>query len=94
VERQPVKKRLGKGLWPQLAAVVGLAMLAPLALGLTIDYLFGTTPLGLLICAAIGIVAATIFTVRTTTRQMAALTASLPSADTPDEGSNEKEDRA
>ena len=56
-----MKKRLGKGLLPQLVAVVGLAMLAPLALGLTIDYLFGTTPLGLLICAAIGIVVATIY---------------------------------
>jgi F0F1-type ATP synthase assembly protein I len=89
-----VKKRLGKGLLPQLVAVVGLAMLAPLALGLTIDYLFGTTPLGLLICAAIGIVAATIITVRSTTRQMAALAPPVTSAGSPDEGSNEKEDRA
>ena len=89
-----MKKRLGKGLLPQLVAVVGLAMLAPLALGLTIDHLFGTTPLGLLICAAIGIVAATIITVRITTRQMAALAPSVTSAGSPDEGSNEKEDRA
>ena len=89
-----MKKRLGKGLLPQLVAVVGLAMLAPLALGLTIDYLFGTTPFGLLICAAIGIVAATIITVRITTRQMAALAPSVPSTGSPDEGSNEKEDRA
>ena len=89
-----MKKRLGKGLLPQLVAVVGLATLAPLALGLTIDYLFGTTPLGLLICAAIGIMAATIFTVRITTRHMAALAPPVPSAGSPDEGSNEKEDRA
>jgi F0F1-type ATP synthase assembly protein I len=89
-----VNKRLGKGLLPQLVAVVGLAMLAPLALGLTIDYLFGTTPLGLLICAAIGIVAATIITVRITTRQMAALTPPVTSAGSPDEGSSEKENRA
>jgi F0F1-type ATP synthase assembly protein I len=89
-----VNKRLGKGLLPQLVAVVALAMLAPLALGLTIDFLFGTTPLGLLICAAIGIVAATIFTVRTTTRQMAVLAEPVLSTGSPDEGSNEKEDRA
>jgi F0F1-type ATP synthase assembly protein I len=89
-----VKKRRGKGLLPQLLVVVGLALLAPLALGLTIDYLFGTTPLGLLICAAIGIVAATIFTVRTMTRQMAVLATPATSAGSPDEGSNEKEDRA
>ena len=89
-----MKKRLGKGLLPQLVAVVCLALLAPLALGLTIDYLFGTTPWGLLICAAIGIVAATIITVRITTRQMAALAPPAPAAGSPDEGSNEKEDRA
>jgi F0F1-type ATP synthase assembly protein I len=89
-----VIKRLGKGLLPQLVAVVGLAMLAPLALGLTLDYLFGTTPLGLLICAATGIVAATIITVRITTRQMATLAPPAASAGSPDEGSNEKEDRA
>ena len=89
-----MKKRLEKSPFLQLVAVACLALLAPLALGLTIDYLFGTTPLGLLICAAIGIVAATIFTVRITTRQMAALATPLPSADSPDEGSHEKEDRA
>jgi F0F1-type ATP synthase assembly protein I len=89
-----VKKRLGKGLLPQLAAVAGLAMLAPLALGLALDYLFGTAPLGLLICAAIGIVAATIIVVRITTRQMAALAPPVTSAGSPDEGANEKEDRA
>jgi F0F1-type ATP synthase assembly protein I len=94
VERQPVKKRLEKSTFLQLVAAVALALLAPLALGLTIDYLFGTRPFGLLICAAIGIVAATIFTVRTTARQMAALAEPVPSADSPDEGSNEKEDRA
>jgi F0F1-type ATP synthase assembly protein I len=75
-------------------AVACLALLAPLALGLTIDDLFGTAPWGLLICAAIGIVAATIFTVRTMTRRMAALATPLPSADSPDAGSHEKEDRA
>ena len=87
-------KRLEKSPFLQLVAVACLALLAPLALGLTIDYLFGTTPLGLLICAAIGIVAATIITVRITTRQMAALAPPAPSAGSPDEGSNEKEDRA
>ena len=87
-------KRLEKSPFLQLVAVACLALLAPLALGLTIDYLFGTTPLGLLICAAIGIVAATIITVRITTRQMAALAPPATSAGSPDEGSNEKEDRA
>jgi len=87
-------KRLEKSPFLQLVAVACLALLAPLALGLTIDYLFGTTPLGLLICAAIGIVAATIITVRITTRQMAALAPPVTSAGSPDEGSNEKEDRA
>ena len=89
-----MNKRLGKGLLPQLVAVVCLALLAPLALGVAIDYLFGTAPLGLLICAAMGIVAATIITVRITTRQMAALAPPATSAGSPDEGSNEKEDRA
>ena len=87
-------KRLEKSPFLQLVAVACLALLAPLALGLTIDYLFGTTPLGLLICAAIGIVTATIITVRITTRQMAALAPPATSAGSPDEGSNEKEDRA
>jgi len=87
-------KRLEKSPFLKLVAVACLALLAPLALGLTIDYLFGTTPLGLLICAAIGIVAATIITVRITTRQMAALAPPVTSAGSPDEGSNEKEDRA
>jgi F0F1-type ATP synthase assembly protein I len=89
-----VKKRLENSPFLQLVAVACLALLVPLALGLTIDYLFGTTPLGLLICAAIGIVVATIYTVRITTRQMAALAPPVPSAGSPDEGSNEKEDRA
>ncbi len=89
-----MKKRLGKSPLLQLVAVACLALLAPLALGLAIDYLFGTTPLGLLICAAIGILAATIITVRITTRQMAALAPPVASAGSPDEGSNEKEDRA
>ena len=87
-------KRLEKSPFLQLVAVACLALLAPLALGLTIVYLFGSTPLGLLICAAIGIVAATIITVRITTRQMAALAPPVTSAGSPDEGSNEKEDRA
>ena len=89
-----MKKRLEKSPFLQLVAVACLALLAPLALGLTIDYLFGTTPLGLLICAAIGILAATIITVRITTRQMAALAPPATSAGSPDEGSSEKEDRA
>ena len=89
-----MKKRLGKSPLPQLVAVVGLATLAPLGLGLALDYLFGTTPLGLLICAAIGIMAATIGVVRIATRQMAALAQPAPSADSPAEGPKDKEDRA
>jgi F0F1-type ATP synthase assembly protein I len=94
VERQPVKKRLGKSPLPQLVAVVGLAMLAPLGLGLVLDYLFGTAPLSLFVCAVIGIMAATVAVVRITTRQMAAVVPPAASAGSPDEGSNEKEDRA
>jgi len=89
-----VKKRLGKSPLPQLVAVVCLAMLAPLGLGLVLDYLFGTAPLGLFVCAVIGIMAATIAIVRITTRRMAALAQPATSAGSPDEGSNEKEDRA
>jgi F0F1-type ATP synthase assembly protein I len=61
---------------------------------LVLDYFLGTAPLGLFVCAVIGIVAATIATVRITTRQMAALAQPAISAGGPDEGSNEKEDRA
>jgi F0F1-type ATP synthase assembly protein I len=89
-----VNKRLGKGPLPQLVAVVCLAMLAPLGLGLVLDTLFGTAPLGLFICAVIGIMAATIAIVRITTQQMAALAQPTASAGSPDEGSHEKEDRA
>jgi F0F1-type ATP synthase assembly protein I len=89
-----VKKRLGKSPWPRLVAVACLALLVPLGLGLVLDYLFGTAPLGLFVCAVIGITAATIGIVRIATRQMAALAQLAPSAGSPDEGSNEKEDRA
>jgi F0F1-type ATP synthase assembly protein I len=89
-----VKKRLGKGLLPQLVAVVCLAMLAPLGLGLVLDYLFGTAPVGLFVFAVIGIMAATIAIVRITTRQMVVLAQPETSAGSLDEGSNEKEDRA
>ena len=89
-----MKKRLGKSPLPQLVAVVCLAMLAPLGVGLVLDTLFGTAPMGLFVCAVIGIMAATIAVVRITTRQMAALVPPAASAGSPDEGSNEKEDRA
>jgi F0F1-type ATP synthase assembly protein I len=89
-----VKKRLGKGPLSQLVAVVCLAMLAPLGLGLVLDHLFGTAPLGLFVCAVIGIVAATIAVVRIATRQMAALAQPSAPAGGPAEGSNGKEDRA
>ena len=89
-----MKKRLGKNPLPQLVAVVCLAILAPLGLGLMLDYLFGTAPLGLFVCAVIGIMAATIGIVRITTRHMAVLAPPATSAGSPDEGSNEKEDRA
>jgi F0F1-type ATP synthase assembly protein I len=89
-----VKKRLGRNPLPQLVAVVCLTMLAPLGLGLVLDYLFGTAPLGLFICAVIGIMAATIAIVRITARQMAVFAQPAASAGSPDEGSNEEEDRA
>ena len=89
-----MKKRLGKSPLPQLVAVVCQAMLAPLGVGLVLDTLFGTAPMGLFVCAVIGIMAATIAVVRITTRQLAALAQPATSACSPDEGSNEKEDRA
>jgi F0F1-type ATP synthase assembly protein I len=89
-----VKKRLGKDPVSQLVAVVFVATLAPLGLGLVLDYWFGTAPLGLFVCAVIGILAATIVIVRIITRQMTALAQSASSAGSSHEGANEKEDRA
>ena len=93
-----MKKHLGNNPLPQFVAVTCLALLAPLGLGLALDHLFGTAPLGLLICAAIGMLAATAGVVRITTRRMAALVPPATSAGdqdvASDEGSNEREGRA
>jgi F0F1-type ATP synthase assembly protein I len=78
----------------QYVVLMCLTLLAPLGLGLAVDRLFGTTPMGVLACAAIGIVAATIGIVRITARRMAALSQPVASDGSPDGSAKIKGDRA
>ena len=89
-----MNERFGKTPWRQLVAVVGLSLLAPLGLGLTLDYLLGSAPLALFACGVIGILAGTVGVVRIMTRQFGLLVAPAPPAESSMKAANGKEDRA
>ncbi len=78
----------------ELASAVGIALLAPLALGLVLDRWLGSAPLMLFVGSSIGTVVGTIAVVRITLRHMRTVAEPVTSADSPEEGSFGKEDRA
>lgn len=77
----------------ELAGAVGIALGAPLLLGLLLDALLGRAPLMLFVGGCVGIVAGTIVVVRIMARRITALGHPTPSVGRPAEASSEREDR-
>lgn len=81
------------GRWPYLAEflqlgwIVALSLLIPLGIGLWLDRRLDTTPLFIVVGMIVGILAATVGTVRIAIRMMDSL------AQETDEGGSESEDR-
>ncbi len=78
----------------ELAVAVGIALGAPLLLGLLLDALFGRAPLLLFVGGSVGIVAGTIVVVRISVRRMKALSELTANAVSREEVSFGEEDRA
>ena len=78
----------------ELAVAAGIALGAPLMLGLLLDVLLGRAPLMLFIGGSVGIVAGTIVVVRISVRRMKALSELTADAVSPEEVSFGEEDRA
>jgi F0F1-type ATP synthase assembly protein I len=89
-----VKGRAGKGLLLRLLVIVAGVLLGPLAIGLALDRLLGSAPVGLFVAAAVGILAGTVTVVRLSSHAIEVSAEPGAPVDIAGEGSDRKEDRA
>jgi F0F1-type ATP synthase assembly protein I len=78
----------------ELAIAAGIALLAPLLMGLLLDALLGRAPLMLFVGGSVGILTGTIVVVRITVRRMRVLSEPTADAVNPEEVSFGEEDQA